>query len=123
MLYHDAATERAAGLLIDAKPSPDSRLDAFLLLASEEHLWRTAGPGADFADTKPRPAGRFLGCLASQSRGRSDAGDWRAEERLLVGVGIARETARIEPPCMLLDAELRVIELARVHVVEPGAGA
>jgi len=157
MLYHDAATERAAGLLIDARPSPGRRLDAFLLLAGKEHLWRTAGPGADFADAVrryeaatgrvlPRAAslpsfgavkwrraerlgevavwlaGRFLGWLASRSRGRSDACDWRAEERLLVGVGIAREMARIEPPRMLLDAELRVIELARVHVVEHGAG-
>ena len=68
-------------------------------------------------------AGRFLGWLASPSRGRADAGDWRAEERLLAGIGVARETARIEPARALLDTELRVIELARVHVVEPGAGA
>ena len=67
-------------------------------------------------------AGRFLGWLVSPSRGRADAGDWRAEERLLAGIGVARETARIEPAGALLDTELRVIELARVHVVEPGAG-
>ena len=67
-------------------------------------------------------AGRFLGWLASPSRGRADAGDWRAEARLLASLGVARETARTEPPRLLLDAELRVVELARVHVVEPGAG-
>lgn len=66
-------------------------------------------------------AGRFLGWLASPSRGRADAGGWRAEAQLLAGLGVARETARTEPPRLLLDAELRVVELARVHVVEPGA--
>ena len=39
------------------------------------------------------------------------------------GSGWRRETARTEPARGLLDTELRVIELARVHVVEPGAGA
>ena len=68
-------------------------------------------------------AGRFLGWLVSPSRGRADAGDWRAEERLLAGIGVARETVRIEPARGLLDTQLRVIELACVHVVEPGAGA
>ena len=154
MLHHDTATERAAGLLIDREPG--SRLDAFLLLAGQERLWRGAGPGADFAEAVrryeaaigralPRAvslpsfgavkwrrterraevavwlAGRFLGWLASPSRGRADAGDWRAEGRLLAGIGVAREMARIEPARGLLDTELRVIELARVHVVEPGA--
>ena len=158
MRHHDTPTERAARLLIDREPGPRSRLDAFLLLASQEVLWRGAGPGADFAEavrryeaatgrTLPRAAsvpsfgvvkwrrderrsevavwlaGRFLGWLASPSRGRADAGDWRAEEHLLAGIGVARETARIEPARALLDTELRVVELARVHVVEPGAGA
>ena len=53
-------------------------------------------------------AGRCLGRLASPSCGGSDAGNWRADEQLIV----VRE---------LLDAELRVIEFARVHVVERGA--
>ena len=66
-------------------------------------------------------AGRFLGWLASPSRDRADAGDWRAEARLLAGLGVARDAARIEPARGLLDTELRVIELARVHVVEAGA--
>lgn len=158
MRHHDTPTERAARLLLDHEPGPRSRLDAFLLLASQQYLWRGAGPGADFAEavrryeaatgrTLPRAAsppsfgvvkwrrderrsevavwlaGRFLGWLASPSRGRADAGDWRAEEHLLAGIGVARETARIEPARALLDTELRVIELARVHVVEPGAGA
>ena len=157
MHHHDTATERATRLLIDRESGPCSRLDAFLLLASQEVLWRGAGPGADFAEavrryeaatdqTLPRAAslpsfgvvkwrrderrsevavwlaGRFLGWLASPSRDRADAGDWQADERLLAGIGVARETARIEPARRLLDTELRVIELARVHVVEPGAG-
>ena len=66
-------------------------------------------------------AGRFLGWLASPTRGRAHAGDWRAEARLLAGLGVTHETARAEPARRLLDTELRVIELARVHVVEPGA--
>ena len=68
-------------------------------------------------------AGRFLGWLASAGPGRADAGDWRAEGRLLTRLGVARETARTEPARGLLDAELRVIELARAHVVERGASA
>ena len=158
MPHHDTATERAARLLLDRQPGPGSRLDAFLLLASQEVLWRGAGPGADFAEAVrryeaatgralPRAAslpsfgvvkwrrderrsevavwlaGRFLGWLASPSRGRADAGDWQADERLLAGIGVARETARAEPARALLDTELRIIELARLHVVEPGAGA
>ena len=154
MFHDDGAIAYAARLLIDR--APGSRLDAFLLLAGQESLWRTAGPGADFAEavrryeaatgrSLPRAAslpsfgavkwrrserrsevavwlaGRFLGWLASPSRGRSDAGDWRAEARLLAGIGVARETARTEPARGLLDTELRVIELARVHVVERGA--
>ena len=154
MFHDDGATAYAARLLIDREPG--CRLDAFLLLAGQESLWRTAGPGADFAEAVrryeaatawalPRTAslpsfgavkwrraerrsevavwlaGRFLGWLASPSRGRADAGDWRAEERLLAGLGVAGETARTEPARGLLDTKLRVIELARVHVVERGA--
>ena len=154
MFHDDGATAYAARLLIDR--APGSRLDAFLLLAGRESLWRTADPGADFAEAVrryeaaagralPRAAslpsfgavkwrcderrsevavwlaGRFLGWLASPSRGHADAGDWRAEARLLAGIGVARETARTEPARGLLDTELRVIERARVHVVEPGA--
>ena len=158
MFHDDGATARAARLLIDREPGPGSRLDAFLLLAGQEYLWRGAGPGADFAEAVrryegaigralPRAAslpsfgavkwrraerrsevavwlaGRFLGWLASPSRARAHTGDWRAETRLLAGIGVARETARTEPARSLLDTELRVIELARVHVVERGAGA
>ena len=158
MLHHDTATERAARLLIDRAPGPGSRLDAFLLLAGQEVLWRGAGPGADLAEAVrryeaaigralPRAAslpsfgavkwrraerrsevavwlaGRFLGWLASAGPGRADAGDWRAEARLLAGLGVPRETARTEPARGLLDTEPRVVELARMHVVERGAGA
>ena len=66
-------------------------------------------------------AGRFLGWLASPSCGRGDAEDWRAEERLLIVLGVSRGMVRIEPPRALLDVELRVIELARAHIVERGA--
>ena len=156
MFHDDGTTAYAARLLIDR--APDSRLDAFLLLAGRESLWRGAGPAADFAEAVrryetaigralPRAvslpsfgavkwrraerrsevavwlAGRFLGWLASPSRARAHTGDWRAEARLLAGIGAARETAHTEPARGLLDAELRVVELARVHVVERGAGA
>ena len=58
-------------------------------------------------------AGRFLGWFASQSRGRADARDWQAEERLFAGIGVARETARIESARGLLDTELRVARSMR----------
>ena len=54
MLHHDVATERAARLFLDRQPGPGSRLDAFLLLASQEVLWCGAGPGADFAEAVRR---------------------------------------------------------------------
>ena len=66
-------------------------------------------------------AGRCLGRLTSPSRGGAGAGDWRADERLLAALGLARDAARSEPARGLLDAELWIIELARVHVVERGA--
>ena len=156
MLHHDTVTERAARLLIDRATGPGTRLDAFLLLAGQEALWRGTGAGADLAEAVrryeaaieralPRAAslpsfgavkwrraerrrevavwlaGRFLGWLESPSRTRADAADWRAEPRLLAGLGVARETARTEPARGLLDTELRVIELARLHVVERDA--
>ena len=54
MRNHDTATERAARLLLDREPGPRNRLDAFLLLASQEVLWRGAGPGADFTEVVRR---------------------------------------------------------------------
>ena len=54
MFHDDGATGRAERLLIDRESGPGSRLDAFLLLASQEYLWRTAGPGADFAEAVRR---------------------------------------------------------------------
>ena len=63
-------------------------------------------------------AGRFLGWLASPSRGGRDTEDWRADERLLIALGASLEMVRIEPHRALPDVELRVIELARAHVVE-----
>ena len=151
----ESTTERSARLLINARPVPGSRLDAFLFLAGRESLWRTADPGADLpeavrryeaaagrrlarATSLPsfgavergvgecrrevavRLAGRFLGRLSSPSRGGRYAEDWEAHERLLVTLGASCETARMEPHRALLDFELRVIDLARVHLVEPG---
>ena len=48
------ATVRAARMLIDREPGPATRLDAFLLLAGQEYLWRRDGPGADFAEAVRR---------------------------------------------------------------------
>ena len=124
-------TMQAAAILIDQDPGPGDRLDAYLLLAGREFLWRRDGPGADFADavtryeaatgrTLPRPAalpsfgavkwrgaerrhevgvwlaGRFLGWLSSPTRRPCrTARDWRADERVLVALGLApRRRAR-----------------------------
>ena len=58
-----------------------------LLLTGQENLWRTAGSGADLAEAVPQyeaATGRGLyQPIASPSRGCSDAGAWRAVERLL----------------------------------------
>ena len=35
-----AVTERAARILIERDPGPGDRLDAFLVLAGQEYLWR-----------------------------------------------------------------------------------
>ena len=46
-----AVTERAARILIERDPGPGDRLDAFLLLAGQEYLWRRRDrPGADFGE-------------------------------------------------------------------------
>lgn len=63
-----------------------------------------------------RLAGRLLDRFSSPNRGV----DWRADERLLVALGASCETARMEPPRALLDIKLRVIELGRAQVAEPG---
>ena len=67
MAFDAEATMRAAAVLVGQDPGPGDRLDAFLLLAGRELLWRRDGPGADFAGavaryetatgrTLPRPA-------------------------------------------------------------------
>ena len=48
------ATMRAARILADLEPGPATRLDAFLLLAGQEDLWRRDGPGADFGQAVRR---------------------------------------------------------------------
>ena len=67
MPFDPDLTMRAARILIGQDPGPGDRLDAFLLLAGQELLWRSEAPGADFAEavhryeaatgrTLPRPA-------------------------------------------------------------------
>ena len=48
------ATMRAERILIARAPGPVTRLDAFLLLAGQEPLWRRDGPGADFVEAVRR---------------------------------------------------------------------
>ncbi len=65
-------------------------------------------------------AGRFLGWLWSPTRRRCRAArDWRADDRVLVSLGVPHQCARAEPPRSLEDAERRVSELARTHVLGP----
>ena len=46
-----AVTGRAARILIERDPGPGDRLDAFLVLAGQEYLWRRRDrPGADFGE-------------------------------------------------------------------------
>ena len=52
--FDTGATMRATQILIDRAPGPATRLDAFLLLAGQERLWRRDGPGADFAEAVRR---------------------------------------------------------------------
>ena len=54
MSFDAQATIRAARILIDQDPGPGDRLDAFLLLAGQEFLWRRNGPGAEFSDAVSR---------------------------------------------------------------------
>ena len=67
MPFDPDLTMRAARILIGQDPGHGDRLDAFLLLAGQEFLWRSEAPGADFAEavhryeaatgrTLPRPA-------------------------------------------------------------------
>ena len=67
MPFDSDLTMRAARILIGQDPGPGDRLDAFLLLAGQEFLWRSEPPGADFTEavhryeaatgrTLPRPA-------------------------------------------------------------------
>ena len=48
--FDTAATMRAVRILIGQDPGPGDGLDALLLLAGQEFLWRRDGPGADFAE-------------------------------------------------------------------------
>ena len=105
--------------LINSQPVPGSWLDA-----SAEAVFAEAVRQYEATTGREVPvwlAGRFLGWLSSPSRGRRNTGDCRADERLLIGLRISRRTVRTEPPRALLDLEVRVIKLAREHVVERGA--
>ena len=109
-----AVTERAARILIERDPGPGDRLDAFLLLAGQEYLWRRR-------EVAVWLAGRFLGWLYSPGgQGRASDTDWRPGPSLSIGLGLPYETALKEPPRSLPHAERRVTELALANVVDPG---
>ncbi len=153
MPFDPDATMRAARILIGQDPGPGDRLDAYLLLAGHELLWRRDGPGADFGKALrryeavsgralPIPAsppsfgvvkwrgaerrhevgvwlaGRFLGWLSSPTRRRCRAArDWRADDRVLIALGLPHAAVRSEPPRSLDDAERRVTELALANIL------
>ena len=54
MTFDTAATKRAARILIGQDLGPGDRLDALLLLAGQEFLWRRDSPSADFAEAVRR---------------------------------------------------------------------
>ena len=91
MPFDTDATMRAARILIDRDPGPGDRLDAFLLLAGQEFLWRRDAPGADFADAVGRyeaATGRALPRPATLPS--FGVVKWRgAERRHEVGVWLA----------------------------------
>ena len=141
VMPHDiVSTGRAARILIERDPGPGDRLDAFLLLAGQEYLWRRRdGPGAEARRSargrpaSPRPsrspsrrgqvaASRLArGPLYSPDcRGRASDTDWRPGASLSIGLGLPYETALKEPPRSLPHAERRVTELALANVVDPG---
>ena len=64
-------TERAARIL--AERGPEDRLDAFMMLAGQDYLWRMQGPksdepGADFAEAVRRHEAETGRVLARQTR-------------------------------------------------------
>lgn len=76
------ATMRAARILIARAPGPGTRLDAFLLLAGQEHLWRRDGPGADLAEAVRRYE-TAAGITLARPRSPPSFGvvKWRSAER------------------------------------------
>ncbi len=90
---HDiVSTGRAARILIERDPGPGDRLDAFLLLAGQEYLWRRRDrPDADFGEAVrmyeaaagrrlPRPASLpFFGVVKRRrSERRREVAVWLA---------------------------------------------
>ena len=70
MAFPSDPTERAA--LILAERGPEDRLDAFMMLAGQDDLWRrprpgTDGPGADFAEAVRRHEAETGRVLARRS--------------------------------------------------------
>ena len=119
MPFDTDATMRAARILIDQDPGPGDRLDAYLLLAGHQFLWRGDGPGAERRhEVAVWLAGRFLGWLSSPTRRRCRAAcDWRADDRVLIALGASHAMVRSEPPRPLDDTERRVTELALANVI------
>ena len=89
--FDAGATMRAARILIARAPGPATRLDAFLLLAGQEHLWRRDGSGADFAEAVRRYEAAAGTTLARPMSPPSfGVVKWRgAERRHEVAVGLA----------------------------------
>ena len=87
-----AVIERAVRILIERDPGPGDRLDAFLLLAGQEYLWRRRDrPGADFGEAVrmyeaaagrrlPRPASLpfFSAVKRRRSERRREVAVWLA---------------------------------------------
>jgi len=65
-------------------------------------------------------AGRFLGWLSSPTRPRCrTAGDWRADERVLVALGLPLAAVRDEPSRSLGGAQRHVTALALAELIGP----
>ncbi len=91
MSHDNAATERAALILTERDPAPGDRVDAFLVLAGQDALWRKDGPAADFSEAVrlyEAGTGRVLARPASLPRFGA-VRHRRAERRREVAVWLA----------------------------------
>ncbi len=119
-----AVTERAARILIERDPGPGDRLDAFLLLAGQEYLWRSRDRGGASSVAGKSPSGSraasSAGCTAPMAGAALPRRTGVSDGSLSICLGLPYETALKEPPRSLPHAERRVTELALANVVDPG---